>query len=215
MVGNTTYASDTYSSYEGCYSLTFSSSSSGYSSRTTYIGDYAGTPTGYDIGYERGADGSGDIWMAVDDATSPVKCYQASTGGMVEGIEASIGIGSDIRGVCFEDSSSRYLWVSNQTTDQLYRIDLGTAVGEGGRAGIKPLGINVGQNPFYGVTTVYLNGFGDHAILQVFDLCGREVLSEPAGQSCMLDGSLLPAGVYVLRAIDPAGRIATASVVKL
>jgi hypothetical protein len=134
---------------------------------------------------------------------------------MVEGIEASIGIGSDIRGVCFEDSSSRYLWVSNQTTDQLYRIDLGTAVGEGGRAGIKPLGINVGQNPFYGVTTVYLNGFGDHAILQVFDLCGREVLSEPAGQSCMLDGSLLPAGVYVLRAIDPAGRIATASVVKL
>lgn len=215
MVGSTTYASNTYSSYEGCYDLAFSSTSSGYSSMSTYIGDYAGTPTGYDIGYEQGTDGSGDIWMAIDNATSPVRCYEASTGGGVEGIEAGIGIGSDIRGVCFEGTSSQYLWVSNQTTDELYRVDLGTGVESGASTGVRPLEVSLTRNPFRASTVVRLTGFAGPARLDVFDLSGREVLSEPADQSYVLDGSSLPAGVYVVRATGPAGRSAAASAVKL
>ncbi|MBD3370037.1 T9SS type A sorting domain-containing protein [Candidatus Fermentibacteria bacterium] len=215
MVGSTTYASNTYSSYEGCYDLAFSSTSSGYSSMSTYIDDYAGTPTGYDIGYEQGTDGSGDIWMAIDNATSPVRCYEASTGGGVEGIEAGIGIGPDIRGVCFEGTSSQYLWVSNQTTDELYRIDLSTGTSSGSTSPVEPLGLAVGQNPFSASTTVGLTGFAGSALVEVFDMCGRTVHSERVEGSFVLDGSSISSGLYVVRATDSGGRNAKASIVKL
>ena len=63
--------------------------------------------------------------MAVDDATSPIRCYEVTSGGVLEAIPASIGIGSTIRGMTYElGTDSLYIWASNPTTDELYRIHL-------------------------------------------------------------------------------------------
>jgi hypothetical protein len=112
------YASTTYSSYEGCYSFYFSGSY--FTSKTDYIADYWGTNNGYDIAYE-----NGNIWMAVDNATSPIRCYEATSGGVLQMVPASIGIGSTIRGMAYETGTdSPYIWASNTTTDELYRIEI-------------------------------------------------------------------------------------------
>lgn len=112
------YGSTTYSTYEGCYRYYFSGSA--FTSKSTYIGDYWGSNSGYDIAYE-----SGNIWLAVDNATSPIRCYEATSGGVLEAIPASIGIGSTVRGITYElDTDSPFIWASNPTTDELYRIDV-------------------------------------------------------------------------------------------
>lgn len=98
MVGSITYLSTTSFFYEGCYAFNYVSPYSGYSSKSEYIGDYFGTPAGYDIGFQQ-TDSVEDIWMATDNVTNPVSCYQAGTGNIVCSVEACIGIGSDILGV--------------------------------------------------------------------------------------------------------------------
>ena len=40
--------------------------------------------------------------MAVDNATGPIRCYEATLGGVLEAIPATIGIGSTISGMIYE-----------------------------------------------------------------------------------------------------------------
>ncbi|MEA3266159.1 MAG: T9SS type A sorting domain-containing protein [Candidatus Fermentibacteria bacterium] len=216
MSGSTTYMSTTYNStYEGCYSMAYSSPTAGYTSKSDYISNYSGTPTGYDIGYQP-SDAQGDIWMANDNATSPVACYQVTSGGIVMSLEASIGIGSDIRGVTFEEGSGQYLWVSNQTTDELYRIELTTGTEDASTIDLPGIvEITASQNPFYSSTVITLTGFPGEVSLEVFDLRGRRVMSEVAEGCLLLDGTSLPSGAYLIRATDETGNSATASVLKL
>ena len=215
MSGTTTYMSTTLMSYEGCYALTYASPTSGYTSKTTYISDYSGTPVGYDIGYQQN-DGVGDIWMANDNATSPVACYEAGSGGIVSSLPASIGIGSDIRGVTFEGASGQFMWVSNQTTDKIYRIALYTDIEDGSTLDVSgSVSIGVTQNPFYSSTLVNFAGFPGEVSVEVFDLRGRLVFSEFAEGNLLLNGELLPSGTYIVRATDETGNTAACSAVKL
>jgi len=196
--------------------MAYSSPTAGYTSKSDYIGNYSGTPTGYDIGYQP-SDAMGDIWMANDNATSPVACYQAGSGGIVMSLEASIGIGSNIRGVAFEEGSGQYLWVSNQTTDELYRIDLsGSGTEDASTIDLPGIAeITAAQNPFYSSTLITLTGFTGDVSLEVFDLRGRMVMSEVAEGYLLLDGTSMPSGAYLIRATDETGNSATASVLKL
>ncbi len=195
--------------------MAYSSPTAGYTSKSDYIGNYSGTPTGYDIGYQPN-DATGDIWMANDNATSPVACYQAGSGGIVMSLEASIGIGSQIRGVAFEEGSGQYLWVSNQTTDELYRIDLTTDTENTSDFDIPGVAeITTARNPFYSSTLITLTGFSGNVSLEIFDLRGRMVMSEVAECNLLLDGTSLPSGAYLIRATDETCNSATASVLKL
>lgn len=215
MVGSTTYVSTTYGTYEGCYAMAYASASTGYTSKSDYIGDYSGTPTGYDIGYQP-SDAAGDIWMANDNATSPISCYQSATGGIVTSLPASIGIGSDVRGVTFEDGSGQYMWVSNQTTDKLYRIDLYTDIEGSSVIGIQGTAcISFTQNPFYDSTVISLTGFSGNISVEIFDLRGRKVFYENTEDNLLLNGESLPSGTYLIRATDESGYAATSRVIKL
>ncbi|MCD4706562.1 MAG: T9SS type A sorting domain-containing protein [Candidatus Sabulitectum sp.] len=215
MAGSTTYVSTTYGTYEGCYAMSYASASAGYTSKSDYIGNYSGTPTGYDIGYQP-SDAAGDIWMATDNATSPVSCYQTTSGGIVMSLPASIGIGSDIRGVTFEDGSGQFIWVSNQTTNELHRIDLYTDIDGSSAIEIQgTAGISFTQNPFHNSTALSLTGFTGKVSLEVFDIRGRKVFSKVTESSLLLNGESLPSGTYLIRATDETGNAATSSVIKL
>lgn len=206
--------STTYSSCEGCYALELESPSSGYSSKSEYIGDYSGTPTGYDIGFQQ-TDSAGDIWMATDNATSPVSCYQAATGTIVCSLEASIGIGSDIRVIAFEESSNNYLWVSNPTTDKLYRVELLVGIDDSRSPESEFRGISIDRNPFFSVLNMSLTGFEGSVTLEIYNLQGRKIYSAMAENSYSWDNSTIPSGIFFIRVFDETGWVVTESVVKL
>ena len=216
MVGTTTYMSTTTTSgaYEGCYTMTYTNPSSGFINQADYIADYSGTPVGYDIGYQSS---TGYIWMATDNATSPLLCYENSSGDVLESIPASIGIGSDIRGVAFEGTSSQFIWVSNQTTNELYKIDL-QMTGIEVNTSVNPstsAEISCSENPFCSNTVVSLAGFTGNISVEVYDIQGRKVLSEVAESSIILNGQSLPSGSYLILATDEMGCSATSRVIKL
>jgi hypothetical protein len=45
----------------------------------------------------------------------------------IDSISSGIGIGNDLWGLAFEKGTGRYLWVNNQTTGKIYKIDLDMA----------------------------------------------------------------------------------------
>lgn len=81
--------------------------------------------TVHDIAYEgiNNIRADGDIWIACDDAQNPIKALNSS-GQVVDEVPASIGIGSDIWGLAYEKGTSRFLWVSNQTDNKIYKVDV-------------------------------------------------------------------------------------------
>lgn len=215
MVGSTTYMSTTYSPYERCYALTYASPSSGYTSRSIYIDNYYGSPTGFDIGYQY-VDGAGDIWMATDNETSPISCYKVTSGNIVRSLEANIGIGSDIRGVTFEESSGTYLWVSNVTYDEIYRIDISeTGIGCSASSETELPEISVGHNPFYSMLDIDLAGFEGHVTLDIYDLQGRKLHSAEIENSYTWHDTAIPSGFFILKVSDDSGHSVTECVVKL
>jgi len=133
-----------------------------------YLFQPIGLPVFYDIGYS-----DGEIWFACDDSDSPIKAF--STTGALTGYVMDTVVPA-AHGLCFEDS--RFLWASDIYTDKLYRIDLNPTGIAGGevQAG---LSLSCSMNPFYTIVTVSGEGFSPDAILEVFDLSGRLVLSVP------------------------------------
>jgi len=209
---STTYMSTTYGSYEGCYSFTYGSPSTGYTAKSNYIADYQGTPTGYDIGYQP-VNGGGDIWMATDEPTSPVKCYEATSGGVCAAIPASIGIGSDIRGVTFD--TNNHLWVSNPTTDKLYEISDYVGISSPSVESMQPQSLSVGCNPFNSTLVISINGFGENSVLEIYDLQGRLIHSVAVANSYTWDAANIPSGTYILRVTGDSGPVISRNIVKL
>ena len=83
----------------------------------------------YDIAYE-GGDGTGDVWFACSDPSYPIRAYNAS-GTLVNRIPSSIVPAA--HGLCFDDNG--FLWVSNLTTDEIYRVNLNPVALERGTWG--------------------------------------------------------------------------------
>ena len=179
---------------------------------TVYIQNVQNLTGPHDMALES-FDSTGDVWIANDNGTSPIRVYNSS-GSMIGGIPASIV--PDACGLAFE--SAQYLWVSDPTNQLIYKVDLTTGFeGEAG-APVERL-LDVSSNPFYGSLVITAAGFSD-ATLEIFDVTGRRVYSSGITGSltwngCGSDGAEVPAGTYLIRVSDTAGPPLTGSVVRL
>ncbi len=162
-------------------------------SASPYINNMTGAGTIYDIGFAGGL-----IWVACDGADSPVKAYNTA-GAIVDMIPGSI-VENAARGVDFDDLG--FLWVSNPTTDKIYKIDLTQGVEEGPGTGTS---LSVLANPFESSAVITGAGFGD-ARIEIFDLCGRIVAEAPFGGSYTWNAASEPAGTYLVVVSDGISR---------
>lgn len=150
----------------------------------------SGLGTPYDI------DISGSlIWVACDGADSPVKAYNTS-GVLVNMIPGSV-VENAARGMAFESES--ILWVSNPDTDKLYKIDLSLGISEEGGWVEPAVDLRASSNPFSSSVTISGTGFGDGAMLEIFDMTGRMVVESPFDGSYTWNGADVPCGAYVVR----------------
>ncbi|MCD4774416.1 MAG: T9SS type A sorting domain-containing protein [Candidatus Aegiribacteria sp.] len=197
--GTKLYASTTYSSYNGCYTFNFYSTY--FSNKADYIFDFWGPEKGYDIAYL-----NGDIWMAVDNSTSPIRCYEKASGGVLDAIPASIGIGSDVHGVtCETGTDAPYLWVSNQTTDELYRINLFTGIADDDKPLLSNLRLSCSTNPFYSSVVITGNDFFGASILEIYDVTGRILESVSFSGTYTWNATGIPDGAYFVNVSDCEG----------
>lgn len=168
--------------------------------------------TTYDIAYEGyGNDGTGDIWFATNDATSPIKAYNTSGT-----ITYATDIIPSVRGLAFySDGGQRYLWASCPGDGKIYLILLDpTGIGEDEGAAVT-LSLAASVNPFEGMTTLTGTGFSPGALLEIFDVSGRKVLEAPFSETFVLSGASVPAGIYVARVTDPSGAAARLAITRL
>lgn len=181
---------------------------------SAYSPVYAYSPsswTCYDIAYEGYGNGTGDIWFATNDATSPIKAYNT-----VGTLTYATNIIPSARGLAFYNvGGQRYIWASCPTDGKLYLILLDpTGVGEE-EEGAVALSLTASENPFIGTTVITGTGFAPGAALEIFDVAGRKVLEAPFFETFALNSGSIPSGIYVARVTDPAGATARLSITKL
>ena len=206
--GTKLYTSTTYGSYEGCYTFNFTTYFSG---KSTYIPGFWGSESGYDIAYH-----DSNIWMAVDNATSPVRCYEQTSGGVLAMIPADIGIGSDIHGVTYETGTDApFLWVSNQTTDEIYRIDIYTGIAEDDVIILPELQLSLSSNPFYSSVVITGRGFSGNSVLDIHDAVGRRIESSSFSGTYTWFTAGLPTGTYIVTVSDCEGSMESIKLLKL
>ena len=206
---NKLYTSTTYGSYEGCYTFNFYTTY--FSGKSTYIPGYWGSESGYDIAYH-----DGDIWMAVDNATSPIRCYEQTSGGVLSMIPADIGIGSDIYGVTYETGTDApYLWVSNQTTDELYRIDIYTGIADNVELVLPDMQLSFSSNPFYSSVVITGSGFSSTSVLEIHATAGRMIERSNFGGTYTWFATGLPTGTYIVTVSDFEGSRESMKLLKL
>lgn len=167
--------------------------------------------TTYDIAYEGYGNGTGDIWFATSEATSPIRAYNTSGT-----LTYATDILPSVRGLAFyADGGQRYLWASCPGDGKLYLILLDPTGIEDEQEGAVPVELSSSINPFCSSTVLTGEGFASGAVLEVFDVSGRKVLEAPFQGMFLLDGDAVPAGLYVARVTDPAGASARLSLTKL
>ena len=159
-----------------------------------YLFQPIGLPVFYDIGYRQG-----DIWYACDDSDSPVKAFSAG-GALTDYIWDTVVPAA--HGLCFE--SDQFLWVSDMYNDKLYRINLDPTGIAGGEAQTQVC-LASSRNPFNSVVTVSGEGFAPGAVLEVFDMSGRKVLSSPF-QGSLTWGEGMASGSYLVMVSDGSSR---------
>ncbi len=147
------------------------------------------------------------IWVANDGGDSPVKAYDTS-GALVNNIPGSL-VDNAAHGVDFD--SDGYLWVANNVSDKIYKLDLSQGTGEGPSV---VSGLTASSNPFMSSTVIAGEGFGPGASIEIFDLIGRRVLSAGFDGSYCWDGESVPAGTYMARVSD-GGLAVTLRLIKL
>ena len=159
------YSSSTFAGFESCEKYDFNGTEFG--NQTEYIDEYAGSDNGFDIALL-----GGNVWMATDNATSPVMCYQQGSGSLLNGVPATSGIGGEVRGVTVESDK---IWVSNTATDELYRITEIVGIEEESTPVETFLPcIEILGNPFRNAVGFSANSCGAWQV-KIFDPCGRLV----------------------------------------
>lgn len=210
--GSYLYGATTYSSPGGCYRFAFSGTA--FTTKSTYIDNFADNPSGYDITYQID---NASTWMATDNATSPVVNYEQTSGGILQMLPSSIGIGSSCRGLAFETGSSRYIWVSNVSTNELYRVDLGTTALEQ-ESPVETAGalqLSCSRNPFAGSVILQSEYSQEGTVLEIFDLSGRSVLHSDFNGSLIWNTDTVPSGTYIARIRGGDGASSTLLLTKL
>ncbi|NLP04664.1 T9SS type A sorting domain-containing protein [Candidatus Fermentibacteria bacterium] len=167
--------------------------------------------TTYDIAYEGYGNGTGDIWFATNDATSPIRAYNTSGE-----LTYATNILPSVRGLAFyADGGQRYIWASCPGDSRLYLILLDpTGIG-GEEEGAVALSLAASENPFCETTIISGTGFAPGALLEIFDVSGRKVLEAPFSETFVLSSGSVPAGIYVARVTDPSGATARLSITRL
>lgn len=156
-----------------------------------YLFQPIGLPVFFDIGYRQG-----DIWFACDDSDSPVKAFNIG-GALTDCIWNTVIPAA--HGLTFE--SDQYMWVSNVYEDKIYRINLNpTGIAEGGSE--VSVSLSSDMNPFRSVVTFTGAGFAPDAVLEIYDMNGRMMMSAPFGGSFTWAGTSgsgepVPAGAYM------------------
>lgn len=189
--------------------------SSGSVQSSPYMQDLEALSTHYDIAYEGGADGDGDLWVANDGADSPIKAYDTNDM-LVSYVPGSdLPDGAEIRGLTFDPDG--YLWASDDNADKIYKIDITSGTAGGGSSPVGGLALSVSSNPFYGSVTLSLTGAAGPVELAVYDMAGRTVMRQnlQGGASATWSGEGVPSGTYLVRATTAEGVSAARLVTRL
>jgi len=188
----------------------------GIASNSTYKGFTVAT----DQPKDEGGDGTGDIWVANDGADSPIKAYNTSEQlvNYVPGSDLPSGI--ECRGLCFDTDG--FLWVSNDDTDEIYKLDITTGIEEGSGSSAGQPGLTVSSNPFSASVTISVVDSPESFDLTIFDLSGRTIIKTELAASASYtwsgrtaSGEIVPSGTYLVRAADPSGQIIKMLVTRL
>lgn len=81
---------------------------------------------------------------------------------LVDSIPSKVGFGDDIWGLAFEKGTHRYLWVNNQTTKKIYKIDLDqpTPVKKKSTAALEPVKYTVSS----GMISIFVPLKGEYTV---------------------------------------------------
>ncbi|MCK5064987.1 MAG: T9SS type A sorting domain-containing protein, partial [Candidatus Fermentibacteraceae bacterium] len=126
--------------------------------------------------------------------------------GHVDGITLSAAMGLTI-------DSDGYIWASNPDDDMIYQIEVTTGIEEGSTSPLDTRIIGVNRNPFQSSAVITGDGF-NNAVIDIFDLTGRRVLSAAFPGSYTWNAVKMPSGSYFVRISDSAGS-STARLMKI
>ncbi len=151
---------------------------------------------------------SGGVWIARDNSDSPILAYNTDglLVGHVDGATVSAAMGLTI-------DSDGYIWASNPDDDMIYQIEVTTGIEESSTSPHDARIIDVSRNPFNTTAVITGDGFSD-AVIDIFDLTGRRVLSAAFPGSYTWDAVKMPSGSYFVRISDSAG-VSTARLIKV
>ncbi len=146
---------------------------------------------------------NGGIWIARDNADSPILAY--NTSGLlvshVEGTTLSAAMGLTVDG-------SGYVWASNPDDDKIYQLEVTTGIEEGSTPSPDQRMISVSRNPFFSSVVITSDGFSN-ASLEIFDLTGRRMLNASFSGSFVWDAAGVPQGSYFAVISDEFGSAVT------
>ena len=131
-------------------------------------------------------------------------------------IPADIGIGSDIHGITYETGTNApFLWFSNQTTDELYRINIYTGIADDVEPVLSELQLSLSSNPFYSSVVITGNGFSGTSVLEIHDATGRMIESSSFMGTYTWYATGLPTGTYIVTVSDCEGSRESMKLLKL
>ncbi|MFO8182881.1 MAG: T9SS type A sorting domain-containing protein [Candidatus Aegiribacteria sp.] len=164
-----------------------------------YMSSFPGLgSTAYDVAWI-----SGGIWIARDEADSPIVAYDTSglMVGHVDGstVSAAMGLTIDEEG---------YLWASNPDEDTICQLDVSTGIGEGTTPYPGGRNISLSRNPFVSSVVITAEGFSS-ATIEIFDLTGRRVHVDSFSGVYTWNAMNMPAGSYLARVSDGTGSATT------
>jgi hypothetical protein len=144
---------------------------------------------------------NGGIWIARDNADSPILAYDTDglLVGHVEGTTLSAAMGLTV-------DTSGYLWASNPDDDKIYQLEVTTGIEEGSTPSPDQRIVSVSRNPFHSSVVLTSDGFSN-AVIEIFDLTGRTVLNSAFSGSFVWDAVNVPPGSYFAVISDESGSV--------
>lgn len=129
---------------------------------------------------------------------------------LLDSIPASIGIGTDVWGLAFEKNTKRYLWVGNETTKKIYKVDIDAPTQITQQ--LKVPGLSPNEIIIHKVSGIYkirIPVKGGHTA-SMEDYKGKTIVSWGGSEdtSFNISEKQLAAGMYVIRVKTSDGMVA-------